>query len=101
MSFQTGKVNVTTACWRNLAKPKIKAGTHVGIGTNMRSTACRAIWLPDVTGSRGKKDIFIHSGSGPSSSEGCIVVRQPEFAKAWLNIHPKNTRNISVVIADA
>ena len=96
LAFEHGNINVSTRCWWNLSKPKLKEGSYGGIKTNMASSGYRAIWLPDAVGSKGKHDIFIHSGSGPSDSQGCIVIRQPELARIWLTIQPPNIKNISV-----
>jgi hypothetical protein len=56
-----------------------------------------AVFIPNVAGFKG---IFIHMGTGPNWSDGCVVIKEPEIKKIYNDIAPKNGKNVTVVISD-
>ena len=56
--------------------------------------------LPANNGTTTIKGAFIHKGSEPSDSDGCIVARDDEVFKIWNSINPKNEDNILIHVKD-
>jgi hypothetical protein len=90
-------------CWWDVQK-KIPAGTyrHCSATTmtnkrNSRGAPRESIFIPGVIGYSG---VFIHMGTGPSWSDGCIVIEEKEMLKIFNKINPKNGHNVSVSIKD-
>lgn len=99
----SGKVSVVTKCWWD-AEKKIPAGTYGGCSATTMSTKKNSkgqpregVYIPGVPGFRG---IFVHMGSGPGWSDGCIVIRESEMLKIWNDIDPKDGRNVTVMVSD-
>ncbi len=64
---------------------------------NSKGAPRESIFIPGVVGYAG---IFIHMGTGPSWSDGCIVVEESNMLKIFRNINPKNAQNVTVSIRD-
>lgn len=97
VSFQCGSIKVLTKCWWDLTKP-IMAKTYLGCSaTNMTVKEREAIYIPNTPGYDG---IFIHKGTSPKWSDGCIVIPNNELLTIWKAIEPKNAANVIVVVAD-
>ncbi len=93
-----GGLQISTSCWWDLAK-KIPAGTYSGCSaTTMATKKLNAVFIPNVPGFTG---IFIHQGTGPQHSDGCIIVSPHEMKRIYDDINPKDGRNVTVVISDA
>lgn len=104
LSYTSGNTSVSTTCWFELANPipaktyNLCSATTMSTKTNSSGGDREAIYLPnDQTGRRG---IFIHMGSSPAWSEGCIVIIEPELLKIWNSISPKNGHNVSITITN-
>ena len=101
VSFECGSIKVWTKCWWDLTKP-IMAKTYLGCSaTNMtdagKEKKREAIYIPNTPGYDG---IFIHKGTSPKWSKGCIVIPNNELLTIWKAIEPKNAANVIVVVAD-
>jgi hypothetical protein len=110
LTFQSGDVSVNTTCWWAV-DVRIDAGTYTGAATRMTNKddgsdggKREAIYLgKGVKYARGTKTadgIFIHKGTGPSWSEGCIVIAAHEVLKIWNCINPKEQYIVSINVSD-
>ncbi|WP_444930769.1 L,D-transpeptidase family protein [Microbulbifer sp. SSSA002] len=104
LTYDYGSVSVSTECWFELADP-IPAKTYIGCAAtrmatkkNSRGKQREAIYIPD--GQTKRRGIFIHMGSSPAWSDGCIVIEEEEVIKIWNSIQPKEARNVTVVVKD-
>jgi hypothetical protein len=108
--FSHGDIKVDTDCWWD-PDVKISAGTYPGYATPMATKKDgsdggkrEAIWLgKDVEYDHGTKDsdaIFIHKGTSPKWSDGCIVAAEEQVVKIWLAINPKEQANVTVIVTD-
>jgi len=76
---------------------RIPASSYPGCSTTMMaSKGYKAVYIPDVQGFEG---IFIHQGSGPNASDGCVVTAKDNVEKIW-NTIPRDQKNITVKIVD-
>lgn len=102
LNFTDGSVTINVRCWWDKTN-RISAGTYKSCSkTYMNKSKIEAIYLPDaVSKATGAKEIFIHRGSGPANSLGCIAVETDAFATLWNHIAPMNGFNITVIVADA
>ena len=92
---------VSTTCWWDLKnkKGRIPAGTYKSCSaTEMSTKKHKSVFIPKVSGWR---EIFIHPGSGPGASAGCIVIKTAEMEKLYDAIDPKNGKNVTVKIIDS
>ncbi len=97
MLTYSGKIHLSTNCWWDPAK-KIPAGTYAGCSaTTMATKRLNAVFLPNVPGFTG---IFIHQGTGPQHSDGCIVIQPAEMQRVYADIDPKDGRNVTVIVSD-
>jgi hypothetical protein len=99
----SGGISVTSTCWWDL-KRKIPAATYPGCSATTMNTKLNskkkpreAIFLPNVKGFKG---IFIHMGTGPDWSDGCVVIVEEDLLKIYNDIVPKNGQNVTVIISD-
>ena len=101
IEFKDGGVTISATCWWDKAN-RIDAGTYMRCSkTHMATVGIEAIYLPDaVSKVTGAKEIFIHRGSSPDNSNGCIAVEVSAFATLWQHIKPLNGQNVTVVIKD-
>jgi hypothetical protein len=110
LTFTSGNVAVDTACWWKRDN-RVDAGTYTGYATRMASKTDgadggkrEAVWLgrnvPMNNATHKSNDIFIHKGTGPSWSDGCIVCAESELVKIWSTIEPKERANITITITD-
>ncbi len=106
LKFSHGNVTVDTTCWWD-PKKVIDAGTYTGYATRMASKTDgfdggkrEAIWFGKHVGLNGRtsNDIFIHKGTGPSWSDGCIVADGGEVLKIWQAITPKEQPNVTIEV---
>jgi hypothetical protein len=103
LSFDSGAAHVSTTCWWDLSKP-IPAGTYhkcsatkMATRLNSKGNPREGIVIPDVPGFSG---IFIHMGTSPDWSNGCIVIDEDEVLKIWNAITPKDGFNVDVQVID-
>jgi len=103
LTFTHGTLVVSTTCWWD-ASNKIPAGTYnncsaTTMATKRNSTggAREGVFIPGVP---GHSQIFVHMGTGPAWSDGCIVIDEPEMLKIFNAITPKNAQNVTVEISD-
>jgi hypothetical protein len=83
-------------CYWN-AEKRIPAGTYTNCSTTIMETKkYKSVFIPDVPGFSG---IFIHQGSGPKDSDGCIVTATGNVQKIYEKI-PRDLKNITVNIID-
>lgn len=101
LSFVDGGFAVTAKCWWDTGN-RIDAGTYTRCSkTHMGTYGYKAVYLPDaVSKVTGAKEIFIHHGTGPGNSLGCIAVDTPQFEKLWARLSPEDGFNITVIISD-
>jgi len=95
------EAKVNTTCWWDMSnkKGRIPADTYNGCSaTQMATKKLDAIFIPGVPGWTG---IFIHPGSGPKASKGCIVIKKAEMVKLYSAIEPKDGRNVTVKVIDS
>lgn len=91
------KKKFQTKCWWD-PKNVIPAKTYTGCSTTiMEMNRHKAVYLPNKQ--TGKKGIFIHPGSSPHDSAGCIVIGK-KYIETIFRIVPKNKRNITVKVID-
>jgi len=109
--FSHGDIRVDTDCWWD-PEVKIAAGTYTGYATRMATKADghdggkrEAIWLgrdvPYGKGTRSSDAIFIHKGTSPSWSDGCLVAPEDQVVKMWLAINPKEQPVVTIEVTDA
>ncbi|MCK0149609.1 hypothetical protein MWU54_06220 [Marivita sp. S6314] len=110
LTFKSGTVNISETCWWD-QDVVIDAGTYTGYATRMANKddgtdggKREGIWLGKGVPYNGDgstaNGFFIHKGTGPSWSDGCIVLSGSKVYEMWSEITPKETGNISVVIKD-
>ncbi|MCV0397345.1 MAG: L,D-transpeptidase [Rhizobiaceae bacterium] len=110
LEFTGGGVSVNTTCWWD-ANHVIVAGEYPSWRTRMNSKKDSVtkekrpgIWLgknvPYGDGSKTSDGIFIHEGTGPSWSDGCVVLKRDEMMKMWNAIIPDGTANVLVKVVD-
>jgi hypothetical protein len=99
-----GNISLTTKCWWDPSK-KIPAATyplcsatHMTTKKNSQGGPREAVFLPNVRGFTG---IFVHMGTGPDWSDGCIVIKESQMLKLFNDIQPKNGRNVAVTVEDS
>ncbi len=63
---------------------------------NSKGNPREAIYIPDT----GFVGIFIHMGTGPTWSDGCIVIPESKLLEIYNNIKPKNAGNVTVIVRD-
>ncbi len=64
---------------------------------NSKGSAREAIYIPHVVGFDG---IFIHMGTGPIWSNGCIVIEEENLLTIYNDIKPQDGENVTVYIRD-
>lgn len=100
-TLKCSSAKVNTKCWWDLdnKKGRIPAGTYSGCSaTTMASKKHNSVFIPNV---KGWKGIFIHPGSGPKASDGCVVIKSAEMDKLYDAIEPKDGKNVTVKITDS
>ena len=90
-------------CWWDVQK-KIPAGTYRNCSAttmankrNSKGAPRESIFIPGVIGYSG---VFIYMGTGPSWSDGCIVVEEDNMLKIYRKIIPKDGQNVTISIQD-
>lgn len=103
LTFVHGTLVISTTCWWE-ASNKIPAGTYSGCSATTMATkrnsangAREGVFIPGVP---GHSQIFIHMGTGPAWSDGCIVIDESEMLRIYGAITPKNAQNVTVEITD-
>lgn len=93
-----GSERFTTDCWED-PKRLIDAKDYVGCSTTiMHTKKHKAVYIkPQQSGD--PKDIFIHPGSNPDDSDGCIVCAKARVEEIWETV-PRDAQNITVIVAD-
>ncbi len=93
---------VSTTCWFERENPIQEkeyiccSATVMGTNRNSMGQPREAIFLPNNQTNRA--GIFIHMGTSPAWSEGCIVIEEEEILRIWNTIHPKNAGNVTVIV---
>lgn len=101
LEFKDGGVTISTICWW-AANNRIDPGVYTRCSkTVMFKLKHRGIYLPDAKSKvTGNKEIFIHSGSDPADSLGCIAVKAADFTTLYNHIQPADGFNITVTVVD-
>jgi len=95
LSCVEAKLTDVPCFWK--ASKRIPAGTYSGGSTTIMETkGYQAVEIPNVLGFNG---IFIHQGSGPGFSDGCIVTPKENIVALWDAI-PKDQHNITIIVTD-
>ena len=95
LSCAEAKLTDAPCFWK--ASKRIPAGTYSGgSATVMETKGYQAVEIPNVTGFKG---IFIHQGSSPGFSDGCIVTPKENIVTLWKTI-PKDQHNITIIVSD-
>jgi hypothetical protein len=82
-------------CWEDPGN-RIDAKTYTECSTTLMATkGYKSVYLPD--GQTGKVGIFIHPGSKPEHSDGCIVCATSKVTQIY-NAVPRNKKNVTVVV---
>ncbi len=85
-----------TTCWENPGN-LIDAKHYTECSTTiMASKGYKSVYLPDSQ--TGKTGIFIHQGSKPEHSDGCIVCDK-DVVQYIYNTVPRDARNITVKVS--
>ncbi|RZO57407.1 MAG: hypothetical protein EVA89_21980 [Sandaracinaceae bacterium] len=93
-----GAERFSTTFWEDPGK-LIPAKTYTGCSTTtMVSKGHEAVFLPD--GQTGRVGIFIHPGSEPAHSEGCLVAATDRVREIYRTV-PRDARNVTVVVSEA
>lgn len=102
LTFKDGIDMIQAKCWWD-KNNRIDKGAYLNCSkTHMASSGYEAIYLPDaVSKVTGANEIFLHHGSGPQNSLGCIAVEKAKFDQLWNHIKPLNGRNITVNVVDS
>ena len=102
LNYENGTVSVSTTCWWTHIE-KVPAKTYHGCSAtkmahkkNSQGQPREGIYLPGA----GNGGIFIHMGTGPAWSDGCIVIHEDELLKIWNSITPKDAGNVVVEVRD-
>ncbi len=88
-----GKEKFSTQFWERFPIP---AGTFTGSGEVMAKKKRNAIYLLNVP---GRKGIFIHKGTDPSWSDGCLVLADKFVQQMFKAVSPSK-KNVSIVVRD-
>jgi len=76
----------------------IPAQQYTGCSTTVMATKqFKPVYLPDQQ--TGKKGIFIHQGSKPEHSDGCIVIAQDKI-KTIFDTVPRDKQNVLVSVSN-
>lgn len=95
--FVDGTVKQETTCWEDPAK-LIAAKTYTGCSTTiMAKKQYESVYLPDEQ--TGKKGIFIHPGSNPGDSDGCIVCARAVVHYIYITVNPHDGKNVTVEVS--
>jgi hypothetical protein len=91
-----GTAKFTTRCWENAGK-RIPAKTYRGCSaTLMHTRRWKSVYLPD--GQTGRTGIFIHGGTKPSHSEGCIVCQSSKVHEIYDTAYTPGGKNVTVIV---
>ena len=90
-----GEVRKSTTCWENPSN-LIEAKKYTGCSaTIMREKQFKSVYIPDSQ--TGKVGIFVHQGTKPGHSDGCIVCSLEFISFVYDNV-PKNQSNITIEV---
>lgn len=102
-TLRYSNLSIDCKCWWDL-QVKIPAGPyHNCSATTMthkkssKGSAREAIYFSSVA---GHTQIFIHMGTGPIWSDGCIVIEEKYLLQIYNDINPKNGKNVTINIRD-
>jgi len=108
LRFEHGGVRVDAPAFWDPQK-RIAAGNYRGCSKTRMATKTDsvtgeqrpAIFLPTaVAPDTGNNTIFIHEGSDPGWSDGCIVLPRDDMMRMWNAVHPPDARNVTVEVRD-
>lgn len=88
----------STPCWEDPAKLIPAKDYDSCSATIMATKGHKSIYLPDDQ--TGKVGIFVHPGSSPKDSEGCIVCAKTRVEEMYDTIKPKDGRNVFVQVVN-
>ncbi|MHC4400795.1 MAG: peptidoglycan-binding domain-containing protein [Planctomycetota bacterium] len=108
LTFSSGGVSVNTTCWWDpdnvINKGTYKKCSKTRMATKKDSVTKEkrpGIYLPDaISKVTGQRSIFIHEGSNPKWSDGCIVIKRSDLMKMWNAISPADGENVTVVLSN-
>lgn len=76
----------------------IPAGTYSGCSTTIMATKkAKSVFIPGV---KGRKGIFVHPGTKPEHSDGCLVIPSKKMDLIYKTV-PRDKKNVTVVVKDA
>ena len=110
--FSHGTIQVNTECWWD-PNVVIDSGTYTGFATRMdnkwdgrktslgKATKREAIWFGTAKTPYNRRvgfsgGIFIHKGTNPGWSDGCVVCHGNEVLRIWDVIVPKDQGNVQI-----
>lgn len=119
LKFEHGNTRINTPCW--WADKRVVPGVYLATATRMGTSKRESIWLkrkvrypsyipynlsphvalplPTDNWTDTALEIFIHEGTHPGKSDGCIVAAEAQVVKIWEQI-PKDEDNILVHVYD-
>jgi len=99
----SGGISIATTCWWDPDR-KIPAGTYEGCSATLMSSKTNSagapregVFIPNTSGFIG---VFVHMGTGPSWSDGCIVIAEEDMLRLWNDISPKDGDNVTITVVD-
>ncbi|GHF82474.1 hypothetical protein [Thalassotalea marina] len=101
LRFQDGSTNIETPCWWEGGK-EIEARIYKNCSkTVMATKGYISVYIKGATTPGSTvEDIFIHKGTSPSASDGCIVIRPSEMSRLYNAINPSNGHNVTINVTD-
>jgi hypothetical protein len=112
--YYEGGITLRTQCWY-AADVRIPPGTYEGCAKTyldraytidkktgkkslLAGTDWQGIFIPQPSGNGYVNEIFIHKGTGPGDSRGCIIVRHNDLMAIWNDITPREKPIVTVTI---
>ena len=94
--YVDGTEQFATDRWWEADNP-IPGKHYTGCSTTLMATrGYKSVYLPDAQ--TGRKGIFIHQGTGPGNSTGCIVCAKSKVETIYDTV-PRNGWNILVIVS--
>jgi hypothetical protein len=99
--YYRGTIDISATCWWD-PNVKIPSGTYTQCSAttmhkkkNSSGDPREGIYIPNVL---GHSQIFVHMGTSPLWSDGCIVIPEEKMLEIYNDIHPKDGRNVTITI---
>lgn len=87
-----------TPCWEDPDRLIVAKDYHSCSATIMAARQFKSVLLPDDQTDR--IGIFIHQGSQPSHSDGCIVCARARVEEIYNTVTPKDAHNVVVRVTN-